>query len=39
MLLKGRRYNWQVDIFALGCIKYEMYTKVPLFPGNSKLDN
>ena len=38
ILLKGRRYNWQVDIFALGCIIAEMYTKVPLFPGNSELD-
>lgn len=38
ILLKGRRYNWQVDIFALGCIMVEMYTKVPLFPGSSELD-
>ena len=38
ILLKGRRYNWQVDIFALGCIIAEMYTKVPLFPGSSELD-
>jgi protein kinase len=38
ILLKGRRYNWQVDIFALGCIVAEMFTKVPLFPGANELD-
>ena len=38
ILLKSKRYSWQVDIFAVGCIMAELYTGQPLFPGVNELD-
>jgi serine/threonine protein kinase len=38
VLLHSRRYNWQVDIFAVGCIAAELYLNRPIFPGSSEID-
>ena len=38
LLLHSRRYSWQVDIFALGCITAELFLNRPLFPGSSEID-
>ena len=38
ILLKNRRYSWQIDIFAVGCIMVELYTGAPLFPGVNEMD-
>ncbi|EAR82101.1 Serine/Threonine kinase domain protein (macronuclear) [Tetrahymena thermophila SB210] len=37
LLLSCQKYDEKVDIFALGCIIYEIYHKKPLFPGTSEL--
>lgn len=37
-ILRSKTYDFKVDIFAIGCIMAEMYSKTPLFPGNSALD-
>lgn len=34
-LLVGHKYNELVDVWALGCIVFEIYTGQPLFPGSS----
>lgn len=36
-VLRSRGYTEQVDIFALGCIMVELYTLIPLFPGESEV--
>lgn len=38
ILLHSRRYNWQVDMFAVGCIMAELYMMRPLFPGTNEVD-
>ena len=38
ILLHSTTYNWQVDIFAVGCIMAEMYLRRPLFPGSNETD-
>ena len=38
LLLHSRRYSWQVDVFALGCITAELLLGRPLFPGSSEID-
>lgn len=38
VLLRSRRYSWQVDIFALGCIAAELFLNRPLFPGTNEID-
>lgn len=38
IVLKSRRYSWQVDMFAVGCIMAELYNSAPLFPGASEID-
>lgn len=38
VLLHSRRYSWQVDIFAVGCIAAELYLNRPIFPGSSEID-
>jgi len=38
ILLHSRRYNWQVDIYAVGCIMAELYMMRPLFPGTNEVD-
>ena len=33
VLLRSTNYNSPIDIWAVGCITSELYTKRPLFPG------
>ena len=37
-MLKASFYDYKIDIFAIGCIMAELYMFMPLFPGNSALD-
>jgi serine/threonine protein kinase len=38
IVLRSSRYDKKVDMFAIGCVMAELYMKMPLFPGNSALD-
>jgi len=38
VLLRSTSYNSPIDIWAVGCITSELYTKRPLFPGTSEID-
>lgn len=38
ILLGSKHYSTAVDIWSVGCIFAEMATKVPLFPGDSEID-
>eukprot|EP00456_Euglypha_rotunda_P043027 TRINITY_DN3361_c0_g1_i1.p1 TRINITY_DN3361_c0_g1~~TRINITY_DN3361_c0_g1_i1.p1 ORF type:complete len:317 (-),score=50.41 TRINITY_DN3361_c0_g1_i1:19-969(-) len=38
ILLGGKQYSTPVDIWSIGCIFAEMVTRVPLFPGDSEID-
>lgn len=38
ILLGGKHYSPAVDIWSVGCIFAEMVTKIPLFPGDSEID-
>ena len=38
LILKSTRYDYKIDIFAIGCIMAELYLLVPLFPGSSDMD-
>lgn len=38
VLLGATRYSMGVDIWSIGCIAAEMATKVPLFQGDSEID-
>jgi protein kinase len=38
IILRSRKYSWQADMFAVGCIMAELYTRLPLFPGCSEMD-
>lgn len=31
-------YDYKMDIWAVGCVLYEMLTKNPLFPGSDEFD-
>ena len=37
-ILTSGSYGPAVDVWAVGCILYEVITKTPLFPGNNQLD-
>jgi serine/threonine protein kinase len=37
-VLRSHHYNFNSDIFAVGCVMAEMYLGHPLFPGTSELD-
>ena len=36
LILGTNRYNESIDIWAAGCILFELMTKRPLFPGDSE---
>jgi cyclin-dependent kinase len=38
ILLGGRQYSTGVDMWSAGAIFAEMYTRKPLFPGDSEID-
>merc|ERR1719174_1898748 len=38
VLLRSRSYNSPVDIWACGCMFVELFTRRPLFPGSSEVD-
>jgi len=38
ILLGAKFYSTPVDIWSLGCIFAEMLTRIPLFPGDSEID-
>ena len=37
-VLRSQFYNYETDIFALGWIFAELYTLIPIFPGESEID-
>ncbi|KNC47357.1 cell division control protein 2 [Thecamonas trahens ATCC 50062] len=39
ILLGSRHYSCPVDVWSIGCIFAEMASKIPLFPGDSEIDN
>lgn len=38
ILLGSRHYSCPVDVWSIGCIFAEMVSKLPLFPGDSEID-
>jgi serine/threonine protein kinase len=38
LLLGSRYYSIGVDVWSVGCIIAEMFTRAPLFPGDSEID-
>ena len=38
MLCKNPSYSYASDIWALGCVFFEIVTLFPLFPGDNELD-
>lgn len=36
LLMGAKNYKFEIDIWSLGCILYEMVTRTPLFPGKSR---
>lgn len=38
VLLRSTSYNSPIDVWASGCIMAELYTRRPLFPGTSEID-
>ena len=38
VLLRSPQYGKPVDMFAVGCIMAELYSRVPLFPGKDEID-
>jgi len=38
VLLRSTNYSSPIDVWAVGCIMAELYTRRPLFPGNSEID-
>ena len=37
-LLTEGRYGYKMDLWAAGCVMYELCTLKPLFPGSNELD-
>lgn len=38
ILLRSKRYNAAVDVWAAGCIMAELMSLLPLFPGSNESD-
>jgi len=38
MLLGASRYDFSVDMWAIGCILFELLANVPLFPGGTDIE-
>ena len=38
VLLRSTNYSSPIDLWAVGCIMAELYTRRPLFPGSSEID-
>lgn len=38
LLVGGKNYNMPVDVWAIGCVFYEMQTGIPLFAGSNDID-
>mmetsp|Transcript_20692 Transcript_20692/g.31314 ORF Transcript_20692/g.31314 Transcript_20692/m.31314 type:complete len:370 (+) Transcript_20692:131-1240(+) len=38
VLLRNSEYGKPVDLFGLGCVLAELYSKAPLFPGENEID-
>jgi serine/threonine protein kinase len=38
ILLQSKQYGKPVDLFAVGCIMAELFSRVPLFPGEDEID-
>ena len=38
VLLRSTTYSSPIDLWAVGCIMAELYTRRPLFPGSSEID-
>lgn len=36
LILASNRYDFSIDIWATGCIIFELITKTPMFPGDSE---
>jgi len=36
LILACNRYDFSIDIWATGCIIFELITKTPMFPGDSE---
>ena len=36
LILACNRYDFSIDIWATGCIIFELLTKTPMFPGDSE---
>ena len=36
LILASNRYDFSIDIWATGCIIFELLTKTPMFPGDSE---
>ena len=37
-VLKSKKYNFSIDVWAVGCIMFELYNLNPCFPGNDEFD-
>ena len=38
VLLRSQRYSCPIDVWSVGCIYAEMARKIPIFPGDSEID-
>lgn len=36
LILGSHHYDVSIDVWAVGCILFELITKTPLFPGDSE---
>lgn len=36
LIIGSNHYDWSIDVWATGCILFELLTRTPLFPGVSE---